>query len=302
MAQKIVLLLKNQPENQSTTPPEEDVGMDMDVDSDDDMSHKEEHEGQGKKPGTSRPSDSSSDSDDSSDNDDEVEIVRIKKAQPKADSDSDDSDSSSVSSDDSHLSGDDSKARPSRAKEFERKTVESTRAHDSATGTTKSKDNNNDSDMGTDGANSTRPSSTIARATTLAPTSSGTGGGPSSSGKRKATSTNFVQHSVTEPVSKKKKYMQKGPTPKKLIEVLDEAASYLADRPTFNKFHKKLENVRKQEYYLLKAVCDSYKKKKEQAIKEDESMAADGDDEPRSALPHSRNDEGGAPGASGVSA
>jgi len=237
--------------------------MDMDVDSDNELSHKEEHEGHGKKPGTSCHSDSSSDSDDSSDDDKEVKIVGVKKAQPKACSDSDDSDSSSVSSDDSHLSGDDSKARPARSKEFERKMVESARAHDSAT--TESKDNDNESDVGTDGGTSTRPSATVAtrRATTVAPTGSGTGGGPSSSGKRKATSTNFVQHSVTEPISKKKQHMQKGPTPKKLIEVLDEAASYLADRPTFNKFHKKLENVRKQEYYFLKAVRDSYKKKKE---------------------------------------
>ena len=302
---KNVLLLKDKPENQSTAPAEEDVGMDIDVDSDDELSHKEEHEGDRKKPGTSRPSDSSSDSDDSSDDDDEVEIVGVKKAQPKADSDSDDSDSSSVSSDDSHLSGDDSKARPSRAIEFERKTVDSARAHDSATGTTESEDNNNESDVGTDGATSTRPSTTVAasRALTVAPNNSGTGGGPSSSsGKRKATSTNFLQYSVTEPVSKKKKYMQKGPTPKKLLEALDEAASYLAERPTFNKFDKKLENVRKQEYYFLKAVRESYKKKKEQASKEDESMAVDGDDKPRSALPHRRNGEGGAPGASGVSA
>jgi len=170
--------------------------------------------------------------------------------------------------------------------------------------TSKSEDNNNDSDMGTDGANSTRPSTTVARATTVAPTSSGTGGGPSSSDKQKATSTNFLQYSVTEPASKKKKYIQKGLTPKKLLAVIGDAASYLADRPTFNKFDKKLEKVRKQEYYLLKAVCEAYKKIKEEAIVED-SMAVDGDDEPRSALPHCRNDEDGAPGAnsaSGVSA
>jgi len=151
-------------------------------------------------------------------------------------------------------------------------------------------------------SSSTPATVAISAATTVAPTGSGTGGGPSSSGKRKAMSTNFLKCSVTEPVSKKKKHMQKGPTPKKLIEVLDEAASYLADRPTFNKFDKKLENVKKQECYILRAVRESFKKKKEQASKEDESMAVDGDDEPRSVLPHHRNDEGGAPGASGISA
>ena len=277
-----VLLLKNHPENQ------DDMGMGMDVDSDDDMSHKEKHEGHGKKPGTSRPSDSSSDLDDS---DDEAVIVRVKEAPPKPDSDSDDSDSSSVSSDDdSHQSGSNSKAPPARAK-VDSGSVDSARAKDSSN--TESEDNNNDSDVGTDGAHSTRPSATVD--TTVTPTGSGTGG------KRKSLSTNFYHCDVKEPVSKKKKYMQKGPTPKILMEKVDDAATILEKRPTFNRFDTKLENVRKQEWHHLKAVRETYKKKKEQAIRED-NMAVDGpDDEPRSALPRRRNDEGGAPGASSAS-
>jgi len=306
--------------------PKEDESSDDDS-SDDGVKGRNEERG-----GKARPKEPESSDDDSDDENNVVVFLGVKEAPAKSNSKSDSSSVSSESSqDDSVLNLEAGKAR---AKEFERKTIESARAHDIAASTESEDstggDNSNSATVGkkdtaasTGGDNSnsasvggpTRATELVSKKGGQARAKAGTtnkssGTSNLSGSKRKSTETDFFTYGgASEQPPKKKtrtKYVPyRGPTPKKIVKNINEAIGYLEGSATFNKSNDVIENLKKQKDFLIKKVRAEYKKRKEALEEggEEEDMEVDGVDEP-STMPGRRNDEGegGAPGASGVTA
>ena len=305
-----------------------------DESSDDDSSHdgvKGRNEERG---GKARPKEPESSDDDSSDDENNVvEFVGVKEAPAKSNSKSDSSSVSSESSqDDSVLN---LEACKGRANEFERKTIESARAYSSTAGTTESEDSTGGDDSNSASVGGpTRATEISTTATTKLVSKKGgqarakVGASNKSSGtsnrsgsKRKSTETDFFTYGgeSEEPPNKKTRttYVPyRGPTPKKILKNINEAMGYLEGSATFNNSDNAIENLKKQKDFLIKKVRAEYKKKdflikkvraedkkRKEALDLEEDMEVDGVDEP-STMPGRRNDEGegGAPGASGVTA
>jgi len=244
-----------------------------------------------------KPESSDDDSSDSSnDEDDQVEVVGVKEAPPKSNSESD---SSSVSSDstvedpvlNSYLEA------PGRA-----------RAKDN-TATITGGENSNSAAVGgptrTTEISSTGTNKKGGQARAKASTTNKSSGTKNLSGsKRKSTETDFFTYGGEEPPKKKRtKYVHKGRTPKKIVQKINEAMSYLEGSTTFNRSDDVIENLKKQKEFLIKKVHAEYKKRKEELEEdEEEDMEVDGVDEPSVSGRSNHDGEGGAPGASGVTA